>query len=134
MYGALKPHKSAQSSRHNLKFFDSTDLASGNNNQENTINNFTESKTPAYFVVSGLLRNDENEVRESSILKNSKFGNLPIKMKERNIRHNIKFFNSIEMQRSQSEQNDEKLPGYFQVNDALQTMDQNSKQTTKLFI
>lgn len=133
MYKSIKPNKSAQSSRHNMKFFDSAELASESKIDPNEINKYNESKIPAYFTVNNFLQNENIETSNDSILKIPNFGNLPIKINERNIRHNIKFFNSAEMH-SQSQQNSQKLPGYFQVNDVLQSMDKNSNQATKLNI
>lgn len=133
MYGSMKANKTAQSSRHNMKFFDSAEFASPDGIHSNEVNNFSGSKMPTYFAVNSFLQNENHETSNDSILKGPNFGNLPIKINERNMRHNIKFFNSAEMH-NQSQQPNQKLPGYFQVKDMLQTMDNNANQTTKLFI
>lgn len=114
-----------------MRFFDSAELASERSFQQNEINEFSESKMPTYFAVNAILQNEDHKESNDSILKSPNFGNLPIRINERNMRHNIKFFNSAEMH---NQTDNEKLPGYFQVTDILQSMDKNSNQTTKLFI
>lgn len=129
MYGSIKPHKSAQLLRRNLKLFDSTELASGCMINSNSANE-SQRKIPTYFSIDNLLQCENIETSNDSILKSPNLGNLTIK---NNGRHNIKFFDSTEIC-SNSPQNDQKLPGYFQVGDILNLAGKNSSQPTKLII